>query len=115
MLQQLIEGDTHILGNLAEQDWRNITTPMKGNRRAATRLIAKLLVRTALSDFGKTEFEKNGDYFPGLENRNIAHDLCNCDVLNPHELRLQDRLPVFQQHGDDFLKIMIKFIQRFTL
>ena len=115
MLQHLIEGNTNILGDLAKQDWRNVTALVKWDRRATTSPIAKLLVRAALPDFGKTKFKKNGDYFTGLENGNIAHDSCNGDVLNPHELRLHDGLPVFEQHGDDFLKIMIEFIQRFTL
>jgi hypothetical protein len=115
MLEKLIKCETDVFGDLAEQDGRDVPALMEWNRCAASRGIAELLVRPALADFGETEFDENGDDFIGLEDRNIAHGLRDGDVLNPDEFGLQHRFAVFQQHGDDFVQVMIDFIQRFPL
>lgn len=115
MLEKLIECETDVFGNLTEQDGGDISALMKWNRCAAACCITELLVRSALADFGEAEFDKNGDNFIWFEDRNIAHESSDSDVLNPNKLRLQHRLAVFQKHCNDLVQIAIDLIQRFSL
>jgi len=51
----------------------------------------------------------------GFEDGNIAHDLRDGDVLNPHELGFQHGLAIFQKHCNDIMQVVVEFIQRFPL
>lgn len=44
MLEQLIKRETDVFGDLTEQDWGDISTPMEWNRCAAACRIAELFV-----------------------------------------------------------------------
>jgi len=82
---------------------------------AAACRIAELFVRSTLSHFGETEFQENGDDFIGLDDRNIAHDSSDSDVLNPNKLGFQRRLAIFQKHRNDIMQVAIDLIQGFPL
>lgn len=88
---------------------------MKGDRCGSARTVAKLLMRTALPDLNKTEFQQNRDDFDRLENGDVAHDLCNGDILNADEFRLKRRFTVLEQQENNFAKILVKLIQRGAL
>jgi hypothetical protein len=83
--------------------------------RAVTGTVTELLVRPTLPDFGRAEIEEDGNDFRWFENRNVAHDSCDGDVLDANKLRFQGGLAVFEKHAEDFLKVMVYFIQRFPL
>jgi hypothetical protein len=55
-------------------------------------------VRTALPHFGEAQFAQDRYDFGRLENRDIAHDSGDRNVLYSNKLRLEDRLSVFEQH-----------------
>jgi hypothetical protein len=115
MFEKLIKCETNVFGDLAGQDGRDVPALMEWNLCAASRVIAELLVLPALADFGEAEFDENGDDFIGFEDGNIAHDSSDGDVLSPDEFGLQHRFAIFQQHANDFVQVMINFIQRFPL
>ena len=115
MLEELIKREADIFGDLPEQDWGDIPTLVKRNSCAATGGIAELLMRSALTDFGKAEFDENRYDFAGLEDGNIAHVSGDSDVLNPNEFGLQDGFAVFQKHCNDVMQVAVHFIQRFPL
>ena len=55
---------------------------------------------------------QNSDDFRGLENRDIAHESSDGNVVNSDELRLELRFSILQKHADDFLKIAIELAGR---
>ncbi len=88
---------------------------MKWNRCATACAIAELFVRSALADFGETEFDQDGDDFMGLEDGNVAHNSSNGYVLDPNKLGLKLGFAVFQKHGNNIVQIAVDFIQCFPL
>ena len=56
-----------------------------------------------MADFGKTEFEEDGDDFTGFEDGNISHDSTDSDVLNSYKFGLQHGFAIFQEHCDDIV------------
>lgn len=86
--KQLIESKPDVFRYLTEQDGRNVATLMERHRRASAVHISKLLVRTSLTDFRKTECSENGDDLTRLKNRDVTHRLRNCDILHANKLRL---------------------------
>jgi hypothetical protein len=72
-------------------------------------------VRAALADLTEPEPEKNRHDLRRLENRDIAHESSDGDVVNSDELGLEPRFTIFEKHTDDFLKIAIEFVERFPL
>ncbi len=115
MLEQLIEREADIFGYLTEQDWGDIPTLMKWNRCATACGITELFVRSALADFGETEFDQDGDDFMGLEDGNVAHNSSDGNVLDSDELGLEHGFAVFQKHGNNIMQIVVDFIQCFSL
>ena len=45
MTYQLIDSETDVFCNLAQQNWRNVTSPMNGHCRATPVLMTELFVR----------------------------------------------------------------------
>jgi hypothetical protein len=88
---------------------------MKRHRRASALYVSKLLVRTALANFGETERDKNGNDLAWFENRDVPHRLRNRYVLDTDELGLQVWFSIFEKHGDDFLKVVVKLVESFPL
>jgi hypothetical protein len=56
-----------------KQDRRYIPAPMIRYRRVPAVGMPKLLMRSALADFGKTQSLQNGYDFSRFENRDLAH------------------------------------------
>lgn len=113
--QELIHSHAEVAAYLAQQDRRDIAPRMKWHSGRAPRSVAKLLVRAALPYLGKAHSEQNRHDFRGLQHWKAAHGSRNSDALHPDEMRLQLRLSVFKEHRNDFLKIVLKLLQRFTL
>lgn len=68
-------------------------------------------MRTALTYFGESERYKNGYDLARLENRDVSHRLCDSDILNTNKFGLQVRLPILEEHGDDFLEIAVQLVE----
>src|SRR5450759_4375468 len=73
VLEQIIDGQTDVLGDLAQKNRREVAASVKRHRSRATIGVAKLLVRTALAHLGKTERQQNGNNLARLENRDARH------------------------------------------
>lgn len=97
--------------DLAQQGCRDVPASGKRHRRAASRGIAKLLVRSPLPDFGEAKRTKNGYHLGRLQDGNVPHGLRDGDVLHPDKLRFEYRVAVLQQHLDDFAKVAVEFIE----
>jgi len=72
-LEQVIDGESDVFGDLPEQDGRNIPALMKRHGGASSSTITKLLVGTTLPDLRETKLEENGDDLRRLENWDVAH------------------------------------------
>ena len=68
-----------------------------------------------MSNFGETELEQNGYDLGRLENRNIAHDLRDRDVVDSDEFRFKLRITVLEEHGNHLLEIVVQFVERLAL
>lgn len=111
MLEQFIKRNADVFGDLTEQDWGDVSALMKRNRRTAACRIAKLFMRSALADFGETEFYEDGDDLIRFENGNVAHNSSYGDVLDPDKLRFQHGFSVFQKHCNNIVQVAVDFIQ----
>lgn len=96
VLEQFVECEADVLGDLTKQDRGDVTALMKRNRRAAAGSVAELFVRAALANFGEAEFDENGYDFIGFEDGNIAHDSSYGNVLNSDKLGLKLGFAVFE-------------------
>ena len=112
---ELIEGEPDVLCNLTEQDGRNIAALMKRDGSASATCVSKLLVRTALANFGETKCNKNGDDRTRFESGDVPHRSNDHDILHADKLGLQVRLAVFKKHGDNFLQVMVHLVESHAL
>jgi hypothetical protein len=115
VLDELGNREADVFGDLPKQNRRDVSTLVKRHGRAMAGAVSILLVRTALSDFGEAELEQNGDDLGGLQNRNITHDLCNCDVVDADEFRLKLRFAVLEEHGNHLLEVFVQLVERLAL
>jgi hypothetical protein len=69
------------------------------------------LMRTALTNFSKTQLLKNGDDLSRLQYGNARHSR-NLDCVHSYKLRLLARRPIPAKHLDDFFKIHVELVQR---
>lgn len=115
VLEQFVECEADVLGDLTKQDRGDVAALMKRNRRAAAGSVAELFVRAALANFGEAEFDEDGYDFIGFEDGNIAHDSSYGNVLNSDKLGLKLGFAVFEKHFNNVVQVSIDFIQRFTL
>ena len=98
MFQHLAHREADVFRNLAQKNRRNVATSVKRERRGAARAVSKLLVGTTLPNFNEAQPAQNRGDFGGLENRDVAHDSGDRDVLYPDKLGLEDGIPVFKKH-----------------
>lgn len=68
-----------------------------------------------MAHFNQSERSQNSNNLTRFENRNVSHPLRDSDVLNTDKLGLKFRLAIFEKHGNDLLKVVIKFVECFTL
>lgn len=55
MFQHLLHGKPNVFGDLAKQNWRDVSIAVKRDAPTTTVDVAKLFVRSALPRFYKTE------------------------------------------------------------
>jgi len=114
VLEQIIDAQTDVPGDLAQQGRREVAASVKRHRGRATIGVAKLLVRTALPHFVKTGHQQNGNDLARLENRDARHS------GHDHGLRTDGfgfklGLAIGEQHGDHVLQIGVQLIERLAL
>jgi hypothetical protein len=73
VLEQLVDREPDISCNLPEQERRDVASRMEGNRSAPAVRVAKLFVRTPLSNFNKAEIMEDCDDLARLENGRFRH------------------------------------------
>lgn len=96
LLKKLRNGEADVLGDLAQQSWRDVAARMKGNSSAASGPVTKLLVRSALPHLDKSQLAQDGDDLGGLQYRDARHVSRNRDVLDSDKLRFEYRLAILQ-------------------
>lgn len=104
--QEFFRRHVDVLRDLAQEDGRDIPTLMERDGRRTPAVVAKLLVGTALADLNKPESLEDRNDLLGLKDREAAHRSGHGDVLDADELRLEDRIPVLQEHRDNFPQIV---------
>jgi len=102
VLEQIIDVQADILGDLAQQNRREVAAGVKRHRGRATIGVAELLVRTALAHLGKPERQQNGNDLARLENRDARHS-GHDHGLRADEFGFELGLAIVEQHGDHFL------------
>ena len=115
MPKELIESKPDVLYDLSEQDGRDIAAMMERHCSASALCISKLLMRTALADFRRTECTENSDDLTRLENGGVPHRLRNGYVLDTDKLGLKVWLTIFEQHCNDFLQVTVNLVESFAL
>jgi hypothetical protein len=63
-------------------------------------------VRTPLTDLDESEIGQDGGNLARLEDWYVPHRLGDLDRLRPHELTLESRSAVLEQHCDHFLEVL---------
>jgi len=87
---------------------------VKRHRRAAAIATAKLLMRTALPDFGESENRKYRNYLARFQYRN-ARQSGDDNRLRTYELGFKAELTAIQKHGDKLLQIFVQLVTRLSL
>lgn len=73
MTGKVLDCNSNIFGNLAQQKRRYVSTRMKRHRGTPAVWMSILLVGPTLPDLTETEFFQNPTDLPRLEHRNVAH------------------------------------------
>ena len=94
---------------------RDVSALVEGDRRYATIGMSILAVRTTLADLNESETREDGDDFPRLENGDVTHRLGDLDRLRSNELAVELGRAILKQHGDDFFKVLVEFVERGAL
>jgi hypothetical protein len=63
----------NVSGNLSKKNGGDVSAFVEWNRGSPAVGMAKLLMRTALTDFYEAQMGQNCDDFRGLQNRRLAH------------------------------------------
>lgn len=73
MFQELFDRQTDVFCDLTQQDWRNISSAVHGNRCAPTIGVPKLFVLAPLTDLRKAQCFQDRDDLAWFENPRLAH------------------------------------------
>ena len=80
--EKLLVGQSDVSDDLAEKDWRDVSTAVEGYCCLAAVWMAELLVRAPLPDLFEAEGRQNRDDISGLQNRQPSHRItplpCEC-------------------------------------
>ena len=79
---------------------------MERDGRATSAVVSKLFVGSTLADLNEPESLEDRNDLLRPKDREAAHRSSHGDVLDADELRLEDRIPVLQEHGDNFPQIV---------
>jgi len=89
---------------------------MDGNSGYPAVRMPELLVRSPVTDLGKSETLKAGDHFSRLESRNGRHKrLGDEDRLGTYKFAVELWVPIFEQHLNDLMQVRLKFFGRSPL
>jgi len=72
--QEFFHGEVDILGDLAQQDRRDVASLVNRHRGSSPIWVAKLLVRSALARLSEAQLVQDRDDFLGFEDRQFGHD-----------------------------------------
>jgi len=72
--------------------------------------MAKLFVRSTLTDFYEAELLQDGYDFFRLEYGILAHASCDLHGLNTNKFRVNGGLPILKQQLDYFPEVLIQFV-----
>ena len=108
MSQELLWSELHVLDDLAEQDWGNVSTPVDGHGCATTVGMAELLVGATLPHLHKPKRQQDRDHLTRFEDREPRH-LCG-DRLDSYKLRFELGLAILEEHGENLLEICGEFL-----
>ena len=116
VFEELVDSQADISSNAAKQDGRQVTASMnRDGGRAAVRMTEPLM-RTALSYFRKAGRDKNGDDLARLEDGYEHHAISgHDDGLRADVFARHLGQPVVEDHGDDFLEVVVEFVARLPL
>ena len=119
-VHEIADGDPNVLCDLAQQCRRDVVGVVRDRRRSSVR-VPILAVRTALAREDESKHEQPRLDFPGFQNRNVSHrqrpeaflaavQSCDSELIGSDKRRLEPRLPVLEQHRDDFLEVGAQFL-----
>ena len=113
MLEEFADREPNVLGDLAQQNGRDVPTLVKrhGHRPALSRYC---LCEPRCLTSEKPSLSKMATTSAGLRTGTFR-DLRDSDVVHSDKFRLKLRLTVLQEHGDHFLKVVVQFVERFAL
>ena len=86
VLEEIFDRKADVFCDLAKQNRRDVASLMNRHGRTTPNAISKLFMGPPLPNLDEAELNQNGDNFGWLENWEAAHELGNCNVLNPNEL-----------------------------
>ena len=78
-------------------------------------MFAAAAVVNRLCAIASSKEQEDCDDLRRLENRNIAHDSGNSDVLNRDEFRFAHGFPIFEEHRYHLAEVGVQLIQRGAL
>lgn len=73
MLEEVAYRETHVTGDAAQQNGRDVTANMEGDGGCPAVCVPELLGGTLLADLSETELLQNPGNFSWLQNRDIPH------------------------------------------
>jgi hypothetical protein len=95
----------------SEKSRRDVSALVERNRRYATIRMAILAVRTTLANLNESEADQDGGDLPRFQNGDVAHRLGDLHRLSSDELPLELGRAIFQQHGNDLLKVLAELVE----
>ena len=101
-IKELLDGQVNVVGNLPQEDRRNVSASMNRYGSNAAIRMTKLLVGTLLPNLFKTVPSKKPDNLAGTEDGDVAHGASiECDQLGADELGVQLDVAFFGEERDD--------------
>lgn len=70
---------------------------------------------SALANLLEAKFAEDRNDLLGFQDRQAAHESGDGDILHADKLRLQNRLPILQKHGDDLAQVFGQLVQGLAL
>lgn len=84
---------------------------VKGDRRASPIRVPVLTVCPTLPNLLEAELHQERGHLAWFQDRQRAHGLRDLYGLKAHELGLEFRIAVLEEHRDDLTKILFEFVE----